>query len=44
MATSQQQDWMIFNYGQATFDGSTGDIPLASPVAGVAPDNTTNGY
>jgi hypothetical protein len=37
-------DGGIFSYGQATFDGSTGDIPLASPVVGMAPDNATDGY
>jgi hypothetical protein len=37
-------DGGIFNYGQASFDGSTGSIRLASPVVGMAADNVTNGY
>ena len=37
-------DGGIFTFGQAPFDGSTGSIPLAAPVMGMAPDNATNGY
>jgi hypothetical protein len=37
-------DGGIFNYGQASFAGSLGNIRLASPVVGMAADNAVNGY
>jgi len=37
-------DGGIFSFGNAPFDGSTGNLSLVAPVVGMASDNATNGY
>jgi len=37
-------DGGIFSFGQATFFGSTGNIPLNQPIVGMAPTATGRGY
>ena len=34
----------MFAYGNASFHGSAGAIPLAAPIAGMAVDPSTGGY
>jgi hypothetical protein len=37
-------DGGVFNYGDASFHGSTGNIALAEPVIGMAPTADGSGY
>jgi hypothetical protein len=37
-------DGGVFNYGDAAFDGSAGNVPLAQPVVGMAITAIGSGY
>jgi len=37
-------DGGVFNYGDATFHGSAGNLVLAQPIVGMAPTSDGDGY